>query len=278
MKGRDGFDAFYRAIYRDRWDALKSALDAPAQSTPITVADGPEYYLDPASIVAALCLEVAPGDRVLDLCAAPGGKSLVMASRIGEGGSLTSNERSATRRARLHRVLAEHLPAELLERITVTSHDASRWALYEPAAYDRVLADVPCSSERHVLHAPAELAKWSATRTKRLATGAYAIACAAADALRPGGRMVYSTCTISPIENDGVIVRLLARPKGARVACVDLPSVLRRAGTGAGSGAVAGAAGTPTAHGEPTEHGWMILPDSCAGAGPMYIAVLERRA
>ncbi len=277
-RGPAAFDRYYGELYGERWGPLRDALLASDRGA--AFADGlvHPYLLDPASVLAAAALGVEPGDRVLDLCAAPGGKSLVLARGLGEpgreSGELVCNERSATRRARLHRVLDEHLPPSTRRLVRVTGHDAARWAVYEPAAYERVLADVPCSSEQHVLRSAGALAEWSPSRTKRLAAGAYAIGCAAADAVRPGGRVVYATCALSPLENDGVIGRLLNRGR----------ETLRNADA---SRILAGAAarhrgllprryacvGTP---GEATAHGVMILPDRDHGLGPMYVAVLER--
>ena len=91
------------------------------------------------------------GDRVLDMCAAPGGKSLLLAEAMGDAGRLVANELSPTRRAKLKTILEDCLPGEQRKHIQVTGHDATRWGLHEPDHYDRVLLDAPCSSERHVL-------------------------------------------------------------------------------------------------------------------------------
>ncbi|MFW6289313.1 MAG: hypothetical protein ACOC2Q_05975, partial [Spirochaetota bacterium] len=107
----------------------------------------------------------------------------------------------------------------------------------------------------------------SASRTRRLARSAYAIACAAVDSVRPGGRVVYSTCALSPLENDGVIAKVIQRGKGS-VSVVEPGAVVARA-----------AKRVPNLHGvpgSPTESGWMILPDSDDGLGPIYIAIVER--
>ncbi|HUX21960.1 MAG TPA: SAM-dependent methyltransferase [Spirochaetia bacterium] len=244
-----GFDEFYEGLYAERWPALRKALLAEPPSNSLSEGLLKPYYLDAASVSAACALEVQDGDRVLDLCAAPGGKSLVLAAALGDGGSLVANDRSSARRARLRRVLSQHLPPDLLDRVQVTSHDASRWGLHESDAYDRVLIDVPCSSERHVLTSAPHLAKWTSARTRHLAMQAYAILAAGFAALKPGGTLVYCTCTISPAENDGVIAKLLKK-QGERVLLVP-----------------------PSAPcGEASEFGWIILPDRCEGLGPMYFA------
>lgn len=214
------------------------------------------YAQDPASVAAALALGVEPGQRVLDLCAAPGGKTLVLAAALGEHGELVANDRSAARRTRLARVLDEHLPSALRARVQVTGHDATRWSLHERDAYDRVLLDAPCSSEAHVLADPRALRQWSPARSRQLARRQYAMLAAALDAVRPGGRILYSTCALAPAENDGVVERLLTdRRRSGRSAVLPAPTPL----------------------GEPTTHGRLILPDE-GGLGPIYLALLERRA
>jgi 16S rRNA C967 or C1407 C5-methylase (RsmB/RsmF family) len=222
------------------------------------------YFLDPASQAVALILGVKPGDRVLDMCAAPGGKSLVLARGLAGSGELVANERSSARRSRLHHVLERHLSDSDRSVIRVTSHDASRWALYEPEQYDRVLADVPCSSERHVIQSAGALASWSSSRSKRLAQAAYAIACAGADSLRTGGFLVYSTCALSPLENDGVVKRIVDRGSGSI-------SVDRSV-----SGDALMSLSAPGLVWERTEYGYTVLPDRNIGAGPMYFARLRK--
>jgi 16S rRNA C967 or C1407 C5-methylase (RsmB/RsmF family) len=253
-RGAAAFEAHYAELYGGRWEALLEALHGEQRHTELRECLTTPYYLDPGSLAVARSLQAAPGQRVLDLCAAPGGKTLVLACALAGSGELVANERSSARRARLHRVLDAHLPASYRATVRITGHDATRWALYEKEAYDRVLADVPCSSERHVVQAPAELARWSSSRTKRLAQQAYAIACAAADATRPGGRLVYATCALSPRENDGVVARLIERGQGVLTA--------RRAVPGEGW--------------EATSHGSLLLPDAARGAGPTFLAVVEK--
>jgi 16S rRNA C967 or C1407 C5-methylase (RsmB/RsmF family) len=245
------FRAHYSAIWGERWAELERALVAEdfktAWRNPFPGLK-PEYFLDPASILVAHALGVKPGDSVLDLCAAPGGKTLVLSESLAEAGELTANERSADRRARLKRVLEEYLPESLRARVRVTGHDATRWGLHERDRYDRVLLDAPCSSEAHVLRDPKALAQWSPKRSERLAIQAYAMLASALTALKPGGTLVYSTCSVARAENDSVIEKLLHR-RGEEFKIDSLISITQ---------------------GEPTVHGWEILPDR-DGAGPMYL-------
>jgi 5-methylcytosine rRNA methyltransferase NSUN4 len=211
------------------------------------------YVMDPASIYPAVALGVQPGEEILDMCAAPGGKSLILAEMLEGEGRLVSNELSDRRRARLRAVIEDYVPRDwIAAHSTVTGHDGTRWCLHETEAFDRILLDAPCSGERHLLADPTEMNQWSPARSKNLAVRQYALLASALQVVRHGGRIVYSTCSISPIENDAVIARLLKRREGEAVV-------------------------RPLSFeiGESTEHGWQILPDR-GGFGPIYLAALER--
>ncbi len=228
------------------------------------------YIMDPASMYAAKALVTAsssegardPDERILDLCAAPGGKSLILAEALGAEGRLTCNEMSDRRRARLRAVLEDYLPREVLSRVEVTGHDGAKWCLYESDAYDRILIDAPCSGERHLLENSDELKLWSPARSKNLAVRQYALLASAHAVLKTGGIMVYSTCSISTMENDAVVARLLKK-RGQSVRVIPVADVF---------------ANEPEALiGEATENGQMILPDT-TGFGPIYFSVLEKTA
>lgn len=286
-KGSDGFHAYYSDVYGERWPALREALLAPKKTVarvnafvdhardtlghlqvapwnlsvfeseaPIEAPTGewplPYFLMDGASILAALALGVREGHQVLDLCAAPGGKALILAEALAQGGTLIANDRSASRRGRLKRVLDAYLPTAQRERVKVTAHDATRWCLFETEVYDRILLDAPCSSERHVLHDPHALSQWGLSRIKQLAQRQYAMLASALLALKPGGRVVYATCALARPENDGIIEKLLKKKRGmAKI--IPASAVL----------------------GEPTEHGWLVLPDT-TGYGPIYFSIVER--
>lgn len=249
------FDAFYTALYGDRWPSLRTALSQPRE--PVEFSSGllHPYYLDEGSLLAVGQLPVLDGDTVLDMCAAPGGKSLVLATKLPHTGTLVSNDRSSQRRIRLRRVLDEHLPHSIRERVTVTSHDATRWGLYEQNVYDSVLLDAPCSSERHVLQDPKALAQWSPARTKHLAIQQFAMLAAALEAVKIGGYILYSTCSISPHENEAIIAKLEKKRQGKfEEIALDLPIA------------------------EQLSHGSIIMPDRYEGRGPLYFCLLRRVA
>ena len=267
--GPSGFEDYYGELYGDSWPELRRALlDEPRY---LSLLGTKTYFLDAASYLCGLLANAGPGMRVLDMCAAPGGKSLVLAGLRSrrpalelDGMELTSNELSRPRRARLTRVLDEHLPDTTRRRVTVTGHDASKWGLYEGDRYDRVLADVPCSSERHVLQSEKALSEWSESRPKQLARRQYALLCAAVDSAAPKGLVVYSTCALSEAENDGVVSRVLRR-RSERVRPVHLEERI---------GLLCDEWGLPLP--DRTQEGLFFRPDKHGGMGPLYISLLER--
>jgi hypothetical protein len=224
------------------------------------------YHLDAASLLPVCALDPARGARVLDMCAAPGGKALALAQLLrgaSPRGSLTANDISAGRRRRLREVLSLYLPP-LREgerdddaappAVTLAAVDATLPGAFGSAAFDAVLLDAPCSNDRHLLRDAAELAAWGPGRIKNNALRQSALLARALDAVRPGGAVVYSTCALSRRENDDVVAKALAKAAGA-VSLVPLTF----------------------AFGEPTPlGGWLVLPDTAAGAGPMYMAKLVR--
>lgn len=213
------------------------------------------YILDAGSVLATEALALEPHDRVLDLCAAPGGKSLAILQKLDPrmGGQLTVNELSNDRRRRLRQVLDEYLPPDVVEEaITVTGRDGTK-RYSEPEQYDKVLLDAPCSSERHLLHDEKEFEMWTPKRTVINAKRQLALLKAAAYSVAVGGLVVYGTCSISSVENDKVISKMLRKGK------VPLEVVRRTWPIG-----------------EPTKYGWIVLPDKTEGWGPLFFAVLRR--
>jgi 16S rRNA C967 or C1407 C5-methylase (RsmB/RsmF family) len=137
--------------------------------------------------------------------------------------------------------------------VTVKGYDAKTWGLHQKDRYDKVLLDVPCSSERHVLNSPRHFKEWSPSRTKRLAAQAAAMLLSALMTVKEGGVILYSTCALSPDENDGVIRKLLKK-KGDFVKLIPVQGDW----------------------GEKTEFGLHILPDTAEGRGPLYICKIRK--
>jgi 16S rRNA (cytosine967-C5)-methyltransferase len=156
------------------------------------------------AMLPARALVPQPGERVLDLCAAPGGKSTHLAALMGGHGEVVAVERNRRRAAELQRT-AQRLRTDC---VRVVLGDASE-PLSGEAPFDRVLVDPPCSG-LGTLQARADL-RWRATPEQmgELVRAQAAILAAGAAALRPGGVLVYSTCTISPSENERQISAFL---------------------------------------------------------------------
>jgi 16S rRNA C967 or C1407 C5-methylase (RsmB/RsmF family) len=188
------------------------------------------------------------------MCAAPGGKTLVLASMLKGEGSLQSNDRSPDRRLRLQHVIENSLPESWRSVIKVTSYDGMKFGLHKKECFDKILLDAPCSSDRHVLNSPAHLEVWSAKRVKRLSVEQGALLASAVDALKPGGTVVYGTCALSPLENDDVVRKILKKRSSMHM--VEISDLLPGA--------------------DRTEFGVHILPDHSEGRGPIYCAKLTK--
>jgi len=166
---------------------------------------GSFYAQSRAAMLVAHALAPRPGERVLDLCAAPGGKSTHIAALMQGQGEVLAVERHQGRAAALERT-ARRLHAG---NVHVRVADAASWATKAGAEFDRVLVDPPCSG-LGTLHARADL-RWRVTpdSIEELADVQARILAAGARALRPGGVLVYSTCTISAVENERLIAAFL---------------------------------------------------------------------
>ena len=259
------FYEYYANIYGERWPGLWESLLLPAVTVPYSTGLSEPYYLDSASILASLSLRLplsgaedtghsAFTDNVpliLDACAAPGGKSLIIAARMNASSLLLSNELSNERRRRLSDVLDKHLSADIRSRVKVTGFNAAKAAgrKSEQKRFAAILLDAPCSSERHVMQNKTALEKWTPARPRFLAQRQWALLSAAFLMLADGGSLVYSTCSLNQEENDGVAGRLLKKYAG--ICIPDKPDF---------------------PEGEETEYGRIILPDTAKGAGPMYVA------
>lgn len=172
------------------------------------VPDGKIYIQNPSSWLPVAALDAQVGERVLDVCAAPGGKTSHIAARQGNSGELTVNDNSRARLAKLQANLAR-----LGVEAEYALHDATRLTKYmEPESFDKILLDAPCSGEGLInLEQPKSLDSWSVAHVRRLSDLQKKIITQAWQLLAPGGRLVYSTCTMAPEENEAVIDYLLRR-------------------------------------------------------------------
>lgn len=253
-EGAAKFEEYYSLLYGERWEGLKEAL-LKKKDTLVTIPGlRNPYYLDEASLKTASILPVTENANVLDMCAAPGGKTLVLAMKLKGTGSLTSNDRSPDRRQRLKRVIEDSLPEGYGDNSKVTGFNAESWGVYEKDVYDYILLDAPCSSERHVMQDEKYLSVWSPSRPKRLSVSQYAMLSSALLAAKEGAYILYSTCSINEMENNLVIKKLFER-HGNEVEEVE----------------------TEIEGSEKLEYGRIVLPDTAGGQGPMYACLLRKK-
>ena len=173
----------------------------------IAHAAGAFYLQEASAMVSVAALAPRPGERILDLCAAPGGKSTQIAAVLAGEGLLVSNEPEPARA----KVLASNLERMGARNAAVVCAYpdalASRW----PAFFDAVLCDAPCSGEGMFRRDPDSRAEWRSGSPAGCAKRQAEILDRAAELVRPGGRLVYSTCTFNRSENEGSIAAFLAR-------------------------------------------------------------------
>lgn len=189
------------------------------------------------------------------MCAAPGGKSLVLIQRMDANSKIELNEISPNRRERLKRVLSEYGEGEN-SQIKVLGYDGIKFGLHRENQFDSILLDAPCSSEGHVYTSTKHLDQWTLKRPKQLAKKQYGLLCSAILSCKEQGFIVYSTCALTPIENDDVIERIVDK-KGNQVEVVEMPEEIAK-------------------YGEKTKYGLRFLPDR-SSLGPMYVCLLRKR-
>lgn len=211
------------------------------------------YLLDEASLLPSMAFRLKEGDRVLDMCSSPGGKLLSLLFLGINDVNYWANDVSKSRYYRLKRVIGEYVPKDFIENyINITCQDAIRFGIKYPNYFDAILLDAPCSSEGHLVEDEKLLSNFKGL-SKTLPKRQYGLLCSALLSLKGGGHLVYSTCSINKLENDGVMEKFLAK-KGQDLELLDLEFAL----------------------GRKTEYGLEVLPH-LHGAGPFYLAVFRKK-
>lgn len=165
------------------------------------------YYIqEPSAMSAAALSGVHPGEKILDLCAAPGGKSTQLAGRMGGKGLLVSNEIHPERA----KILSQNIERMGVRNAIVTNETPQNLAKRFPGFFDRILVDAPCSGEGMFRKEEQALAMWSEENVRSCALRQQEILEQADLCLKPGGTLVYSTCTFAPEEDEETIARFLA--------------------------------------------------------------------
>lgn len=178
------------------------------------------YYLqEPSAMAPAGLLDVRPGMKVLDLCAAPGGKTSQIAAALQGQGLLVCNEINPKRA----KILARNMERLAVANALVLSEHPQRLEDRFAGFFDRILVDAPCSGEGMFRKEEAAVTDWSPETVEMCAHRQVEILRSAAKMLRPGGRLVYSTCTFAPAENEGAISRFVAEHPEFSVVSVEAP-------------------------------------------------------
>jgi len=179
-------------------------------------AAGLYYIQEPSAMSAAAMLDAKPGERVLDLCASPGGKTTQLAVSMQNEGVLVSNDATSARMT----ALVKNIELMGVTNVLVTNETAERLAVRFPGWFDKILVDAPCSGEGMFRKDRDAVLSWDAKKPERLSEIQYTILEDAAKMVRNGGRLMYSTCTFSPEENEGQIKAFLDRHHDFALVCI----------------------------------------------------------
>ena len=174
---------------------------------PLRTAEDESFFVqDEASQLVPLAMDARPGERILDLCASPGGKAVAMAAAMHDSGRLIACDVRAGRLNLLSDTIRRS-GARHVQIVHVPAHGPLPFA----GTFDRVLVDAPCSGLGTIRRDPD--IRWRRTESElpRLAEQQVDLLMRAANTVRPGGRLVYATCSSEPEENDGVVNRFLER-------------------------------------------------------------------
>lgn len=188
------------------WEPMGYYYDADARPGLHPFHEAGVYYMQEASAMApVVLLDPQPGEKICDLCAAPGGKTTQIAGKMGGEGFLLCNEINSKRA----KVLSRNIERMAVANALVTNEHPQNLSQKYAGFFDRVLVDAPCSGEGMFRKEEAAVTDWSIETVEMCANRQKEILHSAAALLKPGGRLVYSTCTFSPEENEQVIAAFL---------------------------------------------------------------------
>ncbi|XP_041848670.1 5-methylcytosine rRNA methyltransferase NSUN4 [Melanotaenia boesemani] len=227
------------------------------------------YLMDAASLLPCLALDVREGHAVLDLCAAPGGKTLAL-FQTQMIRFLCVNDSSVSRTMRLRKVLHSYIPKHFLtnEKLRITSFDGTKWGEIERNTFDRVLVDVPCTTDRLSLIEDDNniFNKNRVGERRRLPQQQLELLLAGIQAACPGGEILYSTCTLSLNQNLSVIGQAIHLAQENHGICLQVVSL--RPLTHMFRNTFHFAPDIPL--------GEMVIPHLAANFGPIYLCKLRR--
>lgn len=181
------------------WCPTGFYYDGKRGSHPASIA-GLFYSQEPSAQIAAEFADVQKGDKVLDLCAAPGGKSTQLAAKLGGSGLLVSNEINSGRA----KILCENIERMGIKNAVVTNMSPEKMEKLFPEFFDKIVVDAPCSGEGMFRKDDVAIKEWSIEHTLSCASRQLSILDSAYKMLSPGGKLVYSTCTFAKAENEEV--------------------------------------------------------------------------
>lgn len=168
---------------------------------------GAYYIQEPSAMAVAEELEPKPGERILDLCAAPGGKSTQLAGKMGQEGLLVCNEIHPARA----KILSQNIERMGIGNAVVLNMAPGELVPFFPGFFDGIVVDAPCSGEGMFRKDETAVQEWSGARVSQCAERQDGILDCAATMVRGGGRIVYSTCTFAPEEDEQAVSRFLSR-------------------------------------------------------------------
>lgn len=159
------------------------------------------YSQEPSAMIVASVANAKPGEKILDLCAAPGGKSTQLAGQLHQQGLLVANEIMPKRA----KILSENLERWGAKNVVVTNHAPEQLTQFFPKFFDKIVVDAPCSGEGMFRKDEEAIAQWQIDTPLTCAKRQKTILNEAVKMLKPGGELIYSTCTFAPEENEAII-------------------------------------------------------------------------